>query len=470
MMTRTDALGPLPFIVAATYFMEHLDTTVIATSLPRMAHDFGVGPNALSLGLSAYMLTLAVFIPVSGWLSDRFGSRSLFGSAILVFTVASVCCALSTSVGGFTAARVLQGLGGAMMVPVGRMIVVRNTDRSRMIQAISTITWPAIVAPVLGPSIGGFITTYASWHWIFLLNVPVGIGAIAASLAWVPQQRAHRSAGFDWRGFLLSAAALTSLLLGTELASREAASLALAFALILVGLGLAALAVTAARRTARPLLDFATLRVPTFAVTVLWGSATRIGIEAVPYLLPLLFQIGFGLSPFHSGLLLLAAATGNLSMKAFTTRILKRFGFRDVAALNGALAGLFTIGCGLLLPTTPLPVMLLLLLGYGLSRSLQFTTLATLAYADMSDSQKGAASTLWSTHQQMTLGMGVAFGAICLRAAAGLDRTGATGHAFTLTDFHWAFAVVGLLTMSSVVGYVRLPRNAGSLIGGPLRR
>ncbi len=454
--------GWLPYLVAATFFMEYLDTTIITTALPRMAMDFAVTPNALSLGLTAYMLTLAVFIPVSGWIADRFGSRTVFGSAIALFTLASVGCALSASLLAFTAARVLQGLGGAMMVPVGRMIVIRNTERQHLMRAISTITWPAIAAPVLGPTVGGFITTYASWHWIFLINVPFGIAAILGVLVIVPQQRASQARPLDRIGFLLSAATLTALLCGTELASRQTTSLALAIGLILAGIVLGLATVMQARRTPWPLLDFSVLKVPTYAVTVLWGGVTRIGIEAVPYLSPLLFQIGFGLSPFHSGLLLLAAATGNLGMKAFTTPILKRFGFRRVAATGGTIAGLATIACGLLMPATPLPVTLALLFVYGLARSMQFTMLATLAYADVPDAQKGPASTLWSTNQQMTIGMGIAFGAVCLRVTSALR--GSHAASFTLGDFHWAFAIAGLLTLVSVIGYVRLPRDAGSRI------
>ncbi len=464
--------GQLPFIVAATFFMEYLDTTIITTALPRMARDFGVTPNALSLGLTAYMLTLAVFIPVSGWMADRFGSRTVFTTAIVIFTGASVACALSTGLASFTASRVLQGLGGAMMVPVGRMIVIRNTDRSRLMQAISTITWPAVVAPVIGPTVGGFITTYASWHWIFLLNVPLGIAAIVAALTLVPQQRADEPRPLDRIGFLLSATTLTALLSGTEIASRNNASLVLALGLILAGLALGVITILRSRRTRHPLLDFSTLAVPTFAVNILWGTATRMGIESVPYLLPLLFQIGFGLSPFHSGLLLLASASGNFGMKAFTTPILRRFGFRNVAAVNATLAGSFIIACGTLLPTTPRLALLALLLAYGMTRSMQFTTLSTLSFADIPDTQKGPASTLWSTHQQMTIGLGIAFGAVCLRIAPAWrgGHTGTPAASFTLADFQYAFTVVGLLTLTSVIGYIRLPHDAGSLIGGPAKR
>jgi EmrB/QacA subfamily drug resistance transporter len=455
----------LPFIVAATFFMEYLDTTIVATALPQMARSFAVGPNEVSLGMTAYMLTLAVFIPVSGWIADRFGSRTVFGGALVLFTVASVLCGLSTGIGFFTAARVLQGLGGAMMVPVGRMIVVRNTDKSRLMKAISTITWPAIVAPVVGPTVGGFITTYASWHWVFFLNVPFGLAALAAIAKYVPNQRSGLRRSMDMGGFVLSGTALIALLYGTELASRQDARIAYAAGFILAGVILGSIAVRHFRRVRNPLLDLTTLGVPTYAVTVLWGSATRIGIEAVPYLAPLLFQIGFGLSAFQSGLLLLATAVGNLGMKVFTTPILQRFGFRTVAMFASATAAVIVAGYGWLFPSTPLAVMLVVLFVYGLARSLQFTTLATLAYADVDDPQKGPASTLWSVAQQMAIGMGIAFGALCLRISTTIGAAPRLpSQAFVLRDFRWAFLAAGVLIAVSIVGYARLPADAGNAI------
>ena len=464
----------LPYIVAATFFMEYLDTTVIATALPQMARSFGVGPNEVSLGMTAYMLTLAVFIPVSGWIVDRVGSRTVFGGALVVFTLASVLCGFSTGIVFFTAARVLQGIGGAMMVPVGRMIVVRNTEKSRMIQAISTITWPAIVAPVVGPTLRGFITTTWSWRWSFFLNVPFGIAALAAILAYVPNQRGEEKRRLDALGFILSGTSLVALLYGTELASHSDTSLFRAIGFELGGIVVGVAAIWHLRRTRDPLLNLSPLALPTYSVTVLWGTATRIGVEAVPYLCPLLFQIGWGLSAFHSGLLLLVTATGNIGMKAFTTRIFGQFGFRAIAVANGVTAALFVLACGMLAPATPFLVTVLVLFGYGLSRSLQFSTLATFAYADVSDAQRGPASTLWSVAQQMTIGMGIAFGALCLRAAAafhgGGAPTGAQAAHYGLADFRLAFAAAAALTLVSVIGYVRLPKDAGANMGGGARR
>jgi EmrB/QacA subfamily drug resistance transporter len=458
----------LPYIVAATFFMEYLDTTVIATALPQMAHAFGVGPNALSLGMTAYMLALAIFIPVSGWMADRFGSRTVFFNAIVVFTVASVLCGLTNNVATFTAARLLQGIGGAMMVPVGRLIVVRSTDKQRLMQAISTITWPAIVAPVVGPPVGGFITTYASWRWIFFLNVPFGIAALAAVAALVPNLRGTESKPLDLVGLALSGTALTAILYGAELASQPSANPWTAIAIVATGLAFGFLAIKHAALRRHPLIDYSTLKIPTFSVTVVTGSLTRIGIGAVPYLMPLLFQIGFGLSAFKSGLLLLASALGNLGMKALTTRILQRFGFKRVAIVDVAVASFFTIACGMLTPQSPLSWVLIVIFVYGLARSMQFSTLATLAYADVGPSQMNAASTLWSAAAQMTIGLGIAFGAVSLRAAAFLngEKREHDGLQFALHDFRLAFLFAGMLTLLSMFGYLRMAADAGQSISG----
>ena len=458
----------LPFVVAAAFFMEYLDTTVIATALPQMARTFGVGPNEVSLGMTAYMLSLAVFIPISGWVADRIGSRSVFASALITFTAASVLCGSANGLTWFTVTRVLQGMGGAMMVPVGRAIVVRNTPTAGLMRAISTITWPAIVAPVIGPTLGGFITTYASWRWVFFLNVPFGIATLIAALKLVPNQKESARRRLDVRGFFLSGAALICILYGTELASHENTSLTLSCGLIVAGILIGAVAVWRLRRAPSPLLDLSTLKIQTYAVTVLWGSATRIGIEAVPYLLPLLLQIGFGFSAFHSGLLLLASACGNLGMKLFTTPILRGCGFRSVAIVNGIFAAVFVAACGWLQASTPLLLMAGMLLCYGLARSLQFTLLATLAYADVGDRQRSSASTLWSVAQQMTIGMGIALGALALRLSTFWDngRLGGGAVQFSALNFHWAFSVAAVAVLVSVIGYVKLPRDAGDAVRG----
>ena len=454
------SLGPLPYVVAATFFMEYLDTTIIATALPQMAHAFGIGPNALSLGMSAYMIALAIFIPASGWVADRFGSRSVFFCAIVTFTLASLLCGLSQNVVEFTAARVLQGAGGALMVPVGRLIVVRGVDKRQLMQAVSTITWPGIVAPVIGPPLGGFITTFASWRWIFLINLPFCLAVLCAVVAWVPNLRSTERRPLDLAGLALSAVTLTSILYGADVASQPGTHPLVGFSLVAFGCACGVLAFGHAKRHTHPLIDVSTLRVPTFSITVVVGSLTRIGMGAVPYLMPLLFQIGFGLSAFKSGLLLLASAIGNLGMKTFTTPILQRFGFKYVAIVTCTVCGVVTIACGSLTPATPIVCTLLVVLGYGLTRSMQFTTLATLAYADVAQPQMSAANTLWNASAQMSTGLGIAFGALALRGAAAFNGE-ANGRPFTLDDFQIAFLAAGLVTLASIWGYTRLANDAG---------
>lgn len=449
--------------------MGNLDTTIIATALPQMARSFHVGPNEVSLGMTAYMLTLAVLIPISGWIADRHGARLVFGGAVVIFTIASILCGSAGSTTSFTLARILQGAGGAMMVPVGRMIVARNTDQTHMLRAISAITWPATIAPVLGPTVGGFITTYASWRWVFFLNVPFSVAVFVAIAIFVPDQPGHRTSRLDVLGLLLTSAALVSLLYGMELASRSNASLVLAGGIIAAGFLIGILAVRHLLNAAQPILNLAVFRVQAYAASVWWGGFARAGIEAVPYLLPLLFQIGFGLSAFHSGLLLLVTATGNLCMKAFVTPIMKRYGFRSVVIANGTAVALSILAFASLAPSTPRLLLFPVLFAYGVTRSLQLSTLMALSYADIADDLKSSASTVWSAMQQMTTGLGIAFGAVCLRLAS-LLRTGRhmlSNDHLVVTDFRWAFAVIALLTLLPTIAYWRLPRDAGYSLAKP---
>jgi len=452
------------FLVAGAFFMENLDGTVIATALPQMAASFHASPVDLNMGMTAYMLTLAVFIPVSGWLADRFGPRTVFSSAIAIFTFASVLCGLTNSLWQFTAARILQGIGGAMMVPVGRLVVLRITDKKNLMQSVAYITWPGLMAPVIGPPVGGFITTYFSWRWIFFLNIPLGIIAFALALWWIGNERENSSRLFDWYGFALLGTACVAFMYGLELMGQRSPLWLNVF--VLIGYSLAAgwLSIRHMLRTPHPLLEFSSMKIRSFSISIAGGSLFRIAISVSPFLLPLMFQVAFGLSAFQSGMLVLALFAGNLSMKTITTPVLRRFGFRTVLIVNGILSALLICSFGLLSPQTPRYVILGLLFLHGLSRSMQFTSVNTLAFAEVPKSAMSSATSMQAVVQQMSMGMGVAVGALALRASEALR--GYHGAEPALTDFHIAFELVSLLALVAVADCFGLDRHAGAEVSG----
>jgi MFS family permease len=302
----------LALLVAGTFFMENLDSTVITPALPAMAASFAAPPVALNVGVSAYMLTLGVFIPVSGWVAERFGARGVFTTAIAVFTISSLLCGLAPSLPVFVLTRILQGIGGALMVPVGRLVVLRATPKDRLTGAIATLTWPALAALVLGPPLGGLIVDRANWRWIFYLNLPLGLIALAIAWRVVPKSGLKRIVPFDWPGFLLIGSGLFFLMALAEILAEPDGVWLLAVAAAALGAGLLGFGVRRLRTAPHPMIDIAALKIPTFAVAIWGGSLFRMGISAVPFLLPVMFQIGFGYSPFEAGALLMAVFAGNL--------------------------------------------------------------------------------------------------------------------------------------------------------------
>jgi EmrB/QacA subfamily drug resistance transporter len=453
----------IALIVASAYFMENLDATVIATALPHMARSFGVTAVNLSIGMTAYMLALAVFIPISGWVADRFGSRSVFGAAILVFTAASILCGLSQGLWEFTAARVLQGIGGAMMVPVGRLVVLRSTEKHQLMRSIAYITWPGLAAPVIGPAVGGFIATYLNWRWIFLLNVPIGILGIALTAIFIKNYRAPERRPFDFPGFVLSGVALTCLMYGMELIGQAGTDWRWTVAVLAGGAVAGVLAIFHLRRARHPLINLQALRIPTFRVTLSGGSLYVVSVSVAPFILPLFFQIGFGMDAFAAGLLVLAYAAGNLGMKTVTTPILRNFGFRHVMIVNGLLTAATIAACSLLSPGTSRVLIMLVLFVGGLCRSMQFTSINTLAFADVPPEMMSAASTFFSMVQQMTIGLGIAFGAIALHLAGWLHGNGGPPG---LADFRIAFLLVAALVMAAVLSFMGIKSDAGIEVSG----
>ena len=450
-------------LVAGAFFMEFLDGTVIATALPDMARDFGVAAVELNIGISAYLITLAVLIPASGWIADRFGARAIFTLALAIFTLASVFCGLSTEVHIFVAMRILQGVGGALMVPVGRLAVLRTTPKHQLIKAIATLTWPALVAPIIGPPLGGFITRYASWHWIFFINVPLGLAAIILSLRIIPDIRETERRSFDLSGFITTSVAMVSLVTAMERLGDRQPQIWPTLALAALGFGCLLYSIRHFRRAAAPMVRLDALQVPTFRVTMYGGSLFRASISAVPFLLPLLFQVGFGMDPFHSGLLVLAVFVGNLTIKPATTPLIRWLGFRRLLLINGALNVCSLLACALLTPQTPVwAIMLILYLG-GVFRSIEFTGVSTLAFADVPAAQMSDANTLFSTASQLAVGLGITLGAIGIRLG---EQVGDWLHLTELPgiSFRLSFVFIALICLVGMIDSLHLAKTAGSSV------
>jgi EmrB/QacA subfamily drug resistance transporter len=452
----------IPLIVATALFMENMDSTVIATSLPAIAADIGTSPLTLKLAITSYLLSLAVFIPASGWTADRFGARMVFALAVTVFMIGSIGCSLSTSVMHFVIARILQGMGGAMMTPVGRLVLLRTIDKSALVNAMTWVTVPALIGPVVGPPLGGFITTYLSWHWIFLINIPIGLLGIFMAMKFIDPIKSIDPERFDLYGLVLAGVGLAGIAFGLSVAGLNLLPWSVVAALVGVGSVSMTLYVIHARRTGSPVLDFTLLRLPTMRAAILGGFLFRLGIGALPFLLPLLMQVGFGLSPFQSGLITFGSAIGAMGMKTLAARIIRTFGFRNMMTANAVISAFFLGACALFTVTTPLLLIMIILVVGGFFRSLEFTAINTVAYAEIEPAQMSRATTLVSVNQQLALSAGVAVG------AASVETTLWVHHQTELTAgvFAPAFLVVSLISAVSCWFFWQMPDDAGHEISG----
>ena len=453
---RPDRIVPL--IIAVALFMENMDSTVIATSLPAIAADIGTNPLALKLAVTSYLFSLAVFIPASGWTADRFGARTVFRAAIAVFIIGSIGCAMSGSLLDFVIARIVQGMGGAMMTPVGRVVLVRTIAKRDLLNAMAWVTMPALIGPVIGPPVGGFITTYASWHWIFIINVPIGIIGILLATRFIPEVRAEKHEPFDTVGMVLAGLGIAGVAFGFSVLGLNFLPWTVVASLIGGGVIFFSAYLMHARHTPYPALDLALFRIPTFRASVVGGFVFRIGIGALPFLLPLLLQVGFGMTPFQSGLVTFVSAVGAMSMKMAAAPLLRRLGFRTVLVANAIISAAFLGVCAAFTQNTPVWVMLMLLLVGGFFRSLQFTSINTLAYADIEQTRVSRATALVSVMQQLAISTGVAFGALAveltLHVRAQPDLTAA--------DFPPAFIAVAVISAASIFMFARLSPDAGA--------
>jgi EmrB/QacA subfamily drug resistance transporter len=452
----------VPLIVACALFMENLDSTVIATALPAIARSLDEDPLRLNLAITSYLLSLAVFIPLSGWVADRYGARSVFRAAIVVFTLGSVCCGISQNLLELIASRIFQGMGGAMMVPVGRLVMLRTVPKSELVRAMSYLTVPALLGPVMGPPLGGFIATYSSWRWIFFINLPIGLLGILLATLFIENVKESGDWPLDLRGFLLAGAGLAGLMFGFETAGRGALPMPVVAALLIGGALSTAAYVLHTRVHSYPIIDLKLLQIPTFRAAITGGSLFRIGIGALPFLLPLMLQLGFGLTPFASGLLTFASAAGAMTMKMSAAPIIRTFGFRRVLLGNAAISAAFVMSYSLFTPETSHWLILLAFLLGGFFRSLQFTCTNTLIFADVPPPLMSRATSFQSMAQQLSVSIGVGIGALLLHVTLLLSGRSV----LAAGDFANAFLAVALISLSSIFFYLPLAREAGAEVSG----
>lgn len=451
----------IPLILAVALFMENMDSTVIATSLPAIATDIGTSPVALKLALTAYLVSLAIFIPISSWMADKHGAKRVFRIAIAVFVIGSIGCAAANALGGFVLARFVQGIGGAMMTPVARLVLVRSTPKRELVSAMAWLTMPALIGPMLGPPVGGFITTFFSWHWIFIINVPIGVLGIWLAGRFLPEIPSAGAGPIDLPGFFLSAIAASGIVFGLSVVSLPALPPAFGVAAVLVGIAAAIFYVRHSRRRSHPLLNLRLFANPVFRAAVIGGSVFRVGIGAVPFLLPLLFQLGFGMSPFQSGMLTFASAIGAFAMKLLAPIMLRLGGFRTILIASALLSGGLIALNGFFTPATSAWVIIPVLLVAGFFRSLFFTSTNALVFADIESADASQATAISAVSQQISIALGVAVGGTTLEAAAYFS-----GQAIGPSAFTTAFLVIAFISMLAVIPFIWLAPTAGNSVSG----
>ncbi len=471
--TAADQWSPrLALLVAATFFMEFLDGTVLTTAIPSIAADFSVPSADVSITMTAYLMTVAMGIPLSGWMAERLGARRVFCLAIAVFTVASLLCALSQDLTMLTLSRVLQGAGGAMMVPVGTLVVLRGTAKKDLLRATAYLVWPGLLAPVLAPLVGGALTTFLSWHWIFLINLPLGLAAFVAALRLVPSTAGDPNRRLDWLGLALTTLGVGAVMVGLELAGGREAGMLAAIG-ITAGLVFLSTAAWWMRRTRSPLFDLGVFSTRTFRSTATGGFIYRLTISAVPFLLPLMFQNGFGWDPLRAGVLVAAVFIGNIGIKPATTPLIRRFGFKPVLVFASLASAVTFALCAMLDAGTPEPLIFALLVASGAFRSIGFSAYASVQYADVVPAQLPSANAVSATLVQLATAAGISIGALLIRvfeASALLDGVGANASAAAadpVAPYRAAFLAIAVIMLLSTLDSLTLPRHAGAEVSRP---
>jgi EmrB/QacA subfamily drug resistance transporter len=451
----------IPLILAVALFMENMDSTVIATSLNAIANDIGTSPIALKLALTSYLVALAIFIPISSWMADKYGARNVFRWAIVVFIIGSIACAFSSSLAMFVGSRFLQGMGGAMMTPIARLVLVRITPRNQLVDAMAWLSIPGLVGPIMGPPVGGFITTYFSWHWIFLINVPIGFIGILLVSRFLPEAQRLTPRPMDFRGFVLAGTAFAGWVFGISVLTLPALPAVFGYVTLAVGTVAAALYLWHARVVEHPLLDLKLFRFRMFRTSVVAGLFFRLGVGATPLLLPLMLQLAFGLSPFESGMVTFAGAIGAFAAKFAAEWILARFGFRTTLVWATFVTALGLLANGLFTPETMPAVIISILVFTGFFQSMFWTGTNVFTFADIEDKDAGQANVISQVTVQLSLAFGVALGGGVLEAMR--LRHGAEP---VLFDFHVAFYVIAAVCFVSTILFWRLPKDAGAHLSG----
>jgi EmrB/QacA subfamily drug resistance transporter len=451
----------LPWLIAVAFFMESLDTTILNTAVPTIAAALHVAPLSMKSVLASYTLSLAVFIPISGWMADRFGTRRVFASAIGIFTLGSFLCGMSSNIHALVACRILQGVGGSMMVPVGRLTLVRTFAKSELVRAMSFVSIPALIAPMLGPIAGGLIVGYLHWRVIFFVNIPIGLIGLFLVYLHLPDYREHTNP-LDVTGLILfgSGVALLSYVLEVfgehTLNAREILGLLVLSILLLAGYGFHAI------KAAHPLLQLTLFRIRTFRAAVVGSFVTRLGIGGIPFLFPLLYQVGLGFTPIQSGLLMIPQAIAAMSLKPAMPRILARFGYRAVLVSNTLLMGLQTLLFATIGKGTPVWLIVIEVFFFGFYTSLQYTSMNTLVYADLTEEQESSASSIASTAQQMAISFGVA--SASLVTVFFLPDRHSSNPAQFIHGIHRAFFVLGAMTLLSTIVFYQLKKGDGDTV------
>jgi EmrB/QacA subfamily drug resistance transporter len=452
----------IPLVIGCAFFMEGLDSTMIAVAIPDMAKSLGENPLRLNLVITTYLLSLAVFIPLSGWIADRLGARVVFCAAIAIFATGSALCGFSTSLPMLLLMRVVQGFGGAMMTPVGRLILLRSFPRSGLVSAMNWMTIPAMIGPTVGPIVGGFLTTYFSWRAIFYLNLPIGITGVVLALYLIENFRAPAPTRFDLGGFVIAGFGLAFLEFAIENLGRPMVPASLGALFFPAAFAILLFYGRHARQREDPILDLRLLRIRTFRIGTVTGSLCRMGLDATPFLLPLLFQVGFGLSPLQAGLLTFSSSLGAMLVRTFSGLFLRVFGFRRLLVGNACLAAAVTAACGLLRVDTPVWLIVPLLLLSGCVRSIQYLGLNTVSYADVPAALLSKSTSVSGVAQQLARGFGIAVGAALLAVIAGSARV-------TVDDFALAFYLIALIPLFSTLGFLRLSPVDGAEVSGHRR-